>query len=185
MIFYYDSMSSPIGRITVVTDDVALRALDFEGYDDRMHRLLKRQYNAYTLKDSTNPLGILTRLADYFDGNLNAFDGVKTASNGTPFRERVWASLREITPGTTVSYGTIAQRIGQASASRAVGLANGSNPIGIVVPCHRVIGSNARLVGYGGGLDRKEWLLCHEGAMPRPLPIETQRTFEMGGSTTP
>jgi methylated-DNA-[protein]-cysteine S-methyltransferase len=102
------------------------------------------------------------RLAAYFAGDLFAVDAIETRTGGTPFQRAVWSALRPIPPGTTVSYGELARAIGRPAASRAVGAANGANPIAIVVPCHRVIGANRTLTGYGGGLARKAWLLEHE-----------------------
>lgn len=160
---YQDEFESPIGKVYVVSDGASLRALDFEGYESRMDRLLKRHYGQYRLHSTRKPGGAIKRLADYFAGDLEALDSLPVATNGTPFQQQVWAALRLIPVGTTVTYGTIAARIGQPKACRAVGLANGSNPIGIVVPCHRVIGSQNNLTGYGGGLPRKQWLLNHEG----------------------
>jgi methylated-DNA-[protein]-cysteine S-methyltransferase len=104
------------------------------------------------------------RLAAYFAGDLRAFDGVALDAGGTPFQQRVWAALREIPAGDTISYLTLARRIGDPTAARAVGAANGANPIAIVVPCHRVIASDGRLSGYAGGVHRKRWLLDHERA---------------------
>jgi len=104
---------------------------------------------------------ILTR---YFAGETDALDVIDVEMNGTSFQRRVWAALRDVKAGTTVSYGEIARRIGAPSAVRAVGAANGANPVAIVVPCHRVIGGNGSLTGYGGGLERKQWLLRHEQA---------------------
>ena len=104
----------------------------------------------------------LMRSNDIFTGALTALDALPVATAGTPFQRAVWQALREIPCGTTVSYAALAQKIGKPSAMRAVGLANGSNPIGVVVPCHRVIGADGSLTGYGGGLDRKRWLLDHE-----------------------
>jgi methylated-DNA-[protein]-cysteine S-methyltransferase len=104
----------------------------------------------------------------YFAGNRAALDDLQTATNGTPFQRKVWAALRTIEAGETVSYGTLAVRIGQPTAARAVGLANGQNPIAIVVPCHRVIGADASLTGYGGGIERKRWLLAHEACAALP-----------------
>ena len=104
-------------------------------------------------------------LEAYFDGDLSAFDGLRLKTSGTEFQHRVWTALRTIPVGTTVSYATIAERIGNPKAMRAVGLANGANPIAIIVPCHRVIATNGNLTGFGGGLDNKLWLLRHEGAL--------------------
>lgn len=101
-------------------------------------------------------------LAAYFEGDLTALDGIERAAGGTPFQRAVWSALREIPAGETLSYGALAARVQSPRAVRAVGLANGANPIGIVVPCHRVIGADGAFTGYGGGLERKRWLLAHE-----------------------
>jgi methylated-DNA-[protein]-cysteine S-methyltransferase len=101
----------------------------------------------------------------YFDGDMAAFEGIETAPRGTAFQERVWDALQTVPAGRTVSYADIAQRIGQPAAVRAVGLANGRNPVPIVIPCHRIIGRDGSLTGFGGGLERKAWLLRHEGAL--------------------
>jgi methylated-DNA-[protein]-cysteine S-methyltransferase len=155
--------SSPCSPLLVVTDDDgALRALEFADKEARMHRFLKIHYGTYELKKGEAPAAILRALDDYFDGDYAALDRIKTATGGTLFQRDVWKALREIPPGTTTSYGELARRIGRAGASRAVGAANGSNPIAIVVPCHRVIGASGTLTGYGGGLPRKRWLLDHE-----------------------
>jgi methylated-DNA-[protein]-cysteine S-methyltransferase len=111
------------------------------------------------------PAAISGALAAYFAGELNGLRTLPLETGGTAFQREVWAALREIPAGQTLSYGALATRLGRAGAARAVGLANGSNPIGIVVPCHRVIGANASLTGYGGGMHRKQWLLEHEGAL--------------------
>jgi methylated-DNA-[protein]-cysteine S-methyltransferase len=111
-----------------------------------------------------DPFGMSSRLRAYFEGDLWAIDTIPTAGGGTAFEERVWAELRTIPCGTTQSYGAIARRLGDVGLSRAVGTANGKNPIAVVVPCHRVIGADGGLVGYGGGLGRKKWLLAHEKA---------------------
>ena len=107
------------------------------------------------------------KLADYFSGNLTSLDDIPVRTEGTVFQRKVWSELRRIPAGTTLSYGQLAKRIDQPTASRAVGLANGSNPVAIVVPCHRVIGSTGALTGYGGGLERKRWLLHHEATYAR------------------
>ena len=164
MELYQDEIESPIGAVYVLSDGANLRALDFEGYEDRLHRLLSRRYGRCTIHAAQNRAEAVPRLKAYFAGDLRAIDGIAVAAEGSEFQKRVWAALRTIPAGTTVSYGTIAHRIGQPTACRAVGLANGSNPIGIVVPCHRVVGANSALTGYGGGIERKQWLLSHEGA---------------------
>jgi methylated-DNA-[protein]-cysteine S-methyltransferase len=127
-----------------------------------MHRLLREHYGEYQLEKGAAPASVTRSLDAYFDGDLNALASVRTATGGTPFQRAVWRALRAVKPGTTKSYSQIAARIGRPTASRAVGAANGSNPIAIVVPCHRVIGANGALTGYGGGLPRKRWLLDHE-----------------------
>jgi methylated-DNA-[protein]-cysteine S-methyltransferase len=162
--FFLDRQESPIGTILLVTDGAALRALDFLDFEPRMRRLIKLHYGLQPLLEKPENLGVKRRLLAYFSGDLNSLDNVIVRTEGTAFQRRVWAQLREIPPGRTISYGELAKRIGRPSASRAVGLANGSNPIAIVVPCHRVIGSTGALTGYGGGIERKRWLLQHEAA---------------------
>jgi methylated-DNA-[protein]-cysteine S-methyltransferase len=141
-----------------------LRVLDFVDCEERMQRLLTLHYGAQTAVESRESLGVKRRVEAYFEGDLTSVDSIAVSTEGTAFQKHVWAELRKIPAGTTLSYGELAKRIGKPGASRAVGLANGSNPIGIVVPCHRVIGSNGALTGYGGGIERKRWLLKHEGA---------------------
>jgi methylated-DNA-[protein]-cysteine S-methyltransferase len=153
---------SPIGEMLLVTDEAgALRALDFTDYEDRMHTLLRLHYGTYALDDLTPPPAVRDGLASYFAGDPAGIATLTLATGGTPFQRAVWSALREIPFGTT-TYGALAQRLGRPTASRAVGAANGANPIAIVVPCHRVIGANGDLTGYGGGMARKRWLLEHE-----------------------
>ncbi len=127
-----------------------------------MRRLLRLHYGSYTLVP-TPDAGLIGRcIQAYFEGELGAVDATPVRTGGTIFQRMVWDALRLIPPGTTTTYGCLAERIGRANAHRAVGFANGSNPVAVVVPCHRVIGANATLTGYGGGLHRKEWLIAHE-----------------------
>jgi methylated-DNA-[protein]-cysteine S-methyltransferase len=126
----------------------------------------------------TNPAGLTDAIAAYFAGDLAAIDGLPVETRGTPFQRAVWSGLRAIPCGTTVSYSELARRIGRPAAVRAVGLANGANPVGVVVPCHRVIGKGGTLVGYGGGLERKRWLLAHERA-------QTQDGLELFAAAQP
>jgi methylated-DNA-[protein]-cysteine S-methyltransferase len=163
---YQHELETPVGVVYVVTDGETVRAVDFEGFEERKGRLLSRHYGGYTLHTGGNAGDAVSRLEAYFAGDLHALEGMPVATNGTAFQRRVWDALRAIPVGTMVSYATIADWIGQPKACRAVGLANGANPIGIVVPCHRVVGADASLTGYGGGLERKRWLLEHEGAVP-------------------
>jgi methylated-DNA-[protein]-cysteine S-methyltransferase len=129
-----------------------------------MRVLLRRHYgtDSLTLRSIAGPSQATRALRAYFDGDYDAVDSLPTETNGTAFQRTVWNALRQIPFGQTTSYGALAAKIGHPKAVRAVGLANGSNPIAIVVPCHRVIGANASLTGYGGGLPRKRWLLAYE-----------------------
>ncbi len=158
-----DSVASPIGDILVVADGTALVALEFAAVEGRMRRALRARYGGLELVPARDPLGACSRLRAYFAGDIRALDDVPADGGGTPFQRRVWSALRRIPAGTTMSYGALARRLRMPTATRAVGHANGQNPISIVVPCHRVIGSDGTLTGYGGGLDRKRWLLEHEG----------------------
>jgi O-6-methylguanine DNA methyltransferase len=158
--------AAPFAELLIVSDtDGVLRALDFSDYATRMQRLLARHYGAFTLVDGAAPAAITTALDAYFAGDLSALDALPVATAGSDFQKSVWAALRAIPAGTTSGYGALAARIGKPGAARAVGLANGLNPIGIVVPCHRVIGASGALTGYAGGVERKRWLLAHEGAI--------------------
>ncbi len=161
-----DQVETPIGTMLFVTAGDRLCAVDFADYRPRMEQLLRRHYPAFDLVPGSDSLGVASRTHAYFAGVLTAFDDLPLDAGGTPFQQRVWAALRRIPPGRTLSYGALAAQLGQPGASRAVGLANGSNPISVVVPCHRVIGADGSLTGYGGGMARKEWLLRHEGALP-------------------
>jgi len=167
-----DRFSSPIGSLQLVTDaEGRLRVLDFHDHVERMHRLLRRQYGTFQLDNGRAPGSVIALLEAYFAGDIACLAAVPVATAGTAFQRRVWAALREIPAGTTMSYGRLAAKLGMPKASRAVGLANGANPVGIVVPCHRVIGANGALTGFGGGLDRKRWLLEHE-RRPGALPLD-------------
>ncbi|MGH7212897.1 MAG: methylated-DNA--[protein]-cysteine S-methyltransferase [Acetobacteraceae bacterium] len=162
-------LPSPIGAMLLASDgDGALRALDFDDCEARLHRLLQLHYVRYALTMGRLPDAIVTALAAYFAGDLTAIEAIPVATGGTDFQRRVWGALRQLRPGTTTSYGGLAASLGRPAASRAVGLANGANPVAIVVPCHRVIGSNGALTGYGGGISRKRWLLEHEGVRLGP-----------------
>ena len=162
-------IETPLGEMLALVSDEALCALEFSGRGrlTRLDARLNRWYAPHTIVDEANAITERTRawLADYFAGASAGRSnpaGFALDARGAPFELRVWDALREIPAGATSTYGTIAKRLGSAGASRAVGLANGANPIAIIVPCHRVIGSNGTLTGYGGGLDRKRWLLDHE-----------------------
>jgi len=166
MTLFLDRIPSPIGLILLVSDGETLQALEFADCEDRMRRHLRRHHGAYELTPGRGAGETGQRIAAYFEGDLGALDAVPVRADGTAFQHRVWAALRGIRPGTTTTYGRLAAAIGMPAAIRAVGHANGANPISLVVPCHRVIGADASLTGYGGGLPRKAWLLRHEGADP-------------------
>jgi methylated-DNA-[protein]-cysteine S-methyltransferase len=160
-------MDTPLGELLIVTDrEGNLRAVDWADYEIRMRRLLRLHYggHGYALEQAESSDAAASALARYFAGELTAIDGLSVKTGGTPFQRTVWQALREIPCGETLSYARLSAKIGQPAAVRAVGLANGANPVGIVVPCHRVIGSNGSLTGYGGGMHRKRWLLEHESS---------------------
>ena len=162
--FDLDHLSTPIGTALLVTDaDGHLRALDWEDYEARMKELLRLHYGAVNLTPARAPRDMRMALSGYFKGDLDRLEAIRWRVAGTPFQQKVWRALSKIPAGTTMSYGALAAKIKLPSAVRAVGHANGSNPISVVLPCHRLIGANGSLVKYGGGLERKRWLLQHEG----------------------
>ena len=164
-----DRLQTPIGTALLVTDaDGVLRALDWEEFGSRMKELLRLQYGAVVLKDARSPSALKEALSAYFKGDLASLKTIKWRVAGTAFQRKVWTALPKIPVGTTSSYGALAAQLGMPKAVRAVGHANGSNPISVVVPCHRLIGANGALVKYGGGLERKRWLLEHEGVVLKP-----------------
>lgn len=163
----FDRIESPIGTVLLASDGEALCALDFDDCEERMNALLRKRYGSFSLLPVADPQGFSSRFRDYFHGDFAALENVPVNTGGTDFQRQVWSALRTIPRGGTQSYGQIAEKIGKPNASRAVGLANSLNPIAIAIPCHRVIGANSALTGYAGGLDRKKWLLAHEGATHR------------------
>lgn len=167
--FCLQRLSTPIGVMLVVSDaDNKLRAVDWHDYEPRMHRLLTIHYgDSVRLSPSRSSTTASNAIEEYFAGRIEATDRIAVCTEGTPFQCQVWKALRTIRAGTTLSYGELARRIRRPAAVRAVGLANGANPVGVVVPCHRVVGANGRLTGYGGGIERKRWLLQHEGVEER------------------
>jgi methylated-DNA-[protein]-cysteine S-methyltransferase len=162
---HLDRLPTPIGEALLVTDENGvLRALDFHDRESRMLRLLRRHYGCMSLANGAAPGDVRGSLRRYFEGEWRALRTIGWATAGTPFQQSVWKALVGIACGQTMSYGALARLLGRPNASRAVGLANGSNPVAVVVPCHRVIGGSGKLTGYGGGLHRKQWLLDHERA---------------------
>jgi methylated-DNA-[protein]-cysteine S-methyltransferase len=162
--FMRDRLTTPIGMLLLVTDDDGvLRALDFEDYEARMKELLRLHYGAVDLKRGRAPKAMRSALSAYFDGDFAALKTIAWRVAGTPFQRKIWTALPRIPAGRTMTYGALAAKLGSPNAMRAVGHANGSNPISVVIPCHRLIGADGSLVKYGGGLHRKQWLLRHEG----------------------
>jgi methylated-DNA-[protein]-cysteine S-methyltransferase len=158
-----DRILSPLGMMILISDGASLCSLDFADYEPRMMGLLNQRYQSLELVESIDPQGFSSRIRAYLGGDLSSLADIPVNAGGTDFQQRVWQSLRTIPVGTTLSYGELATNIGKPTAARAVGMANSLNPVAIVVPCHRVIGAKAKLVGYAGGLERKQWLLQHEG----------------------
>jgi methylated-DNA-[protein]-cysteine S-methyltransferase len=163
--FTVDTLPSPLGRMLVVSDSLhCLRGLAWEDREERLRRDLARIYGRQPeLARSAAPAATRRALQRYFAGKLQAIDEIPVQTGGTPFQSNVWRALRRIPAGTTLSYGRMASRLKCPLAVRALGFANGSNPVCIVIPCHRLIGADGSLTGYGGGLERKRWLLEHEG----------------------
>lgn len=161
--FTLSRIASPLGEILLVADaDGAVRALDFHDHEPRMMRLLNRHYGRFVLTPGPAPAPVRQALDAYFAGDLSVLDRLATATGGGDFQRSIWRTLRTIPAGATWTYGRLAQAIDRPRAVRATGLANGANPIALIVPCHRVIGANGKLTGYAGGLERKAWLLDHE-----------------------
>lgn len=161
----FGELETPLGTLLVVAGPRGLRAVEFADHDARMRAHLARWFGGAATQRRGDPAGALPRLRAYFAGDLGALDGLAVDPGGTPFQRAVWNALRAIPAGETRSYADIARAVGRPSAVRAVGAANGRNPVAIVVPCHRVVGSDGSLTGYAGGIARKRWLLAHEGAV--------------------
>lgn len=161
-----NKIPSPIGEMLLITDEQeTVRALDFDGYQPHLHQLLQRHYGDYSLTDAAHDSDIARRLQRYFSGDLGALEDIRVATNGSPFQQQVWSALRKIPPGQVLSYSDLAAQLGQPKAARTVGGANATNPIAIIVPCHRIIAKNGNLTGFAWGLERKRWLLTHERAV--------------------
>ena len=163
--FLTDRISTPLGDLILIARDRVILLLEFDDAVDRYMGEIKRRFGDVDLQAVLNPFGLSQQIQNYFTGDLAVIDTLAVDGGGTVFEKSVWEELRKIPCGTTRSYGEMAKRLGNPNAMRAVGLANGKNPISIVVPCHRVIGADGSMTGYGGGTQRKEWLLRHEGAL--------------------
>jgi methylated-DNA-[protein]-cysteine S-methyltransferase len=163
MTYEYTAIDTPLGTAHALARDGRLCALQLETTRLRHPSILAR-LDRLGAQPARDPAGVATALGRYFAGDRHALDGLDVDPDGTPFQRRVWAALRTIPSGATWSYGELARAIDRPTASRAVGAANGANPVWIVIPCHRVIGTSGKLTGYAGGLDVKRWLLAHECA---------------------
>lgn len=163
MIVYCATVTSPIGSVSFLTDGEALRALEFVESPQRLVEAFERRHGTVQVDGEGDPLGVGARLRAYFSGEIRVLENIPVDTDGTPFQRSVWKELLRIPAGSTNSYGRIARELGSPLKTRAVGVANGANPISLVIPCHRVIGEDGTLTGYGGGLTRKAWLLRHEG----------------------
>jgi methylated-DNA-[protein]-cysteine S-methyltransferase len=172
-------VDTPLGLLVVVAREERLVAASFRDRADELVRQLEQRFGPLAFDERPDPGGIVGRLKDYFAGDLAVLDTIPADPGGTPFQARVWTELRAIPVGSTVSYSELARRVDAQGAVRAVGAANGRNPVPIVIPCHRVIGADGSLTGYGGGLDRKRWLLAHEGV--KTPAVQGRLSFE----TTP
>lgn len=161
----HERIGTRFGELVLVSDNEGvLRALSLPGRDSWLEGSMRRQYGANASREGKTPAAIKAALADYCDGDLGALSRIPWTTRGTAFQRRVWAALYAIPVGETTSYAALAASIGSPDAVRAVGAANGANPVAIVVPCHRVVGSDGSLTGFGGGLPMKMALLRHEGA---------------------
>jgi methylated-DNA-[protein]-cysteine S-methyltransferase len=165
MNLYTDTIPTPIGAVQLVSSQNAVVLLDFADNSERIQKLLEKRFGNCVL--NPKPLEWSKAVQDYFSGNFSALETIPTDTGGTDFQQRVWKSLRQIPVGQTWSYLAVAQFIGQPTATRAVGMTNGLNPISLILPCHRVIGANGKLTGYAGGMERKRWLLEHENSALR------------------
>lgn len=163
MELFIDRIDSAIGTILLVSDGESLCALDYAGYEERMLTLLHRRYREFRLRDARDPQGFSGRMRAYLAGDLGCLNCIPVNPGGTAFQQEAWSALRTIPPGTVLSYGEMAARLGKPASYRVVGMTNALNPIAIVIPCHRLVGANGALTGYAGGLERKRWLLQHEG----------------------
>ena len=166
-----DRLATPIGEALIVTDEAGyLRAFDWADCESSMTRLLRLHYGSVVPRPGAAPEKIVHLLRSYFAGELACLGAIEWRTAGTPFQRTVWTDLTAIAPGETTSYGALAAKLGCPKSVRAVGAANGANPISVVVPCHHVIGADGSLTGYGGGIERKRWLLDHENAASRGKP---------------
>lgn len=173
-----DRIPSPLGDLLLVADHSALCALEFATFEERLLQYLRKYYEGFELVAQTAQSNIYRQcLEAYFAGELHSLASIPVRLCGTPFQKQVWQRLGDIPAGQTWSYATLAAHLNAPKAVRAVGMANSRNPVAIVVPCHRVIGSDGALTGYAGGIERKRWLLQHEGVELKPTPLQLGLTW--------
>lgn len=158
-------VASPIGALQLTTLGEEVVGVDFEGSHGRGRLALERWFPEGTFRPWLDPSRAAQVLARYFVDRDADLDSLSVRLAGSDFQQSVWLALRGVPRGSTVSYAEIARRVGRPDAVRAVGAANGANPIPVILPCHRIVGSDGSLTGFGGGLPRKQWLLTHEGAL--------------------
>jgi len=164
-VLWVDHVRSPLGTLTIVAAGDALCALAFPVARSRMLARIPSRFPGVVLKRRRDPNGYATQVQAYFSGDFEALDGIAVDCGGTSFEEQVWKALRKVRAGATMTYRELAEILRRPRAARAVGLANARNPVSLVVPCHRMIGTDGHLRGYAGGIWRKRWLLEHEGAL--------------------
>jgi methylated-DNA-[protein]-cysteine S-methyltransferase len=157
------TIESPLGKLTAAAHGPRVCLVHFGPASASVRSSLQSWYPDAEIAATANPGGVVDVLQRYFGGDLESLDDIEVELNGTSFQKNVWLALRSVKAGTTMSYSQLAKQVGSPAAVRAVGAANGANPVAVVLPCHRIIGSNGSLTGYGGGLHRKRWLLDHEG----------------------
>lgn len=166
----YDHFDTPLGAAMLLSDETGtLRAFNWTEEEDHVLAWARRAYPGVTPTRAPAPAALRQAFEAYFAGDIRALDRVAWDAAGTAFQRQVWKALCEIPAGETWSYAQLAAHVGRPNAVRAVGTANGANPVAVLVPCHRVIGSNGTLTGYAGGLERKRWLLAHEGVTTADL----------------
>jgi methylated-DNA-[protein]-cysteine S-methyltransferase len=161
--YYTSTIESPLGEVIIIHDGDSLYGLDFADNTDRLTQLMKQHWGLDGLPTTIKESPFDPEVKAYFGGDMRALDVIKTKLKGTEFQRDIWAAIRAIPAGKTMSYGDLAKAIHRPKAVRAVGAANGANPISLIHACHRVIGADGSLTGYAGGLERKKWLLEHEG----------------------
>ena len=172
-----EMIPSPLGPLELTWSEQGVHSLAFTDREAHAGRSSDHSDGAFDTAESAPPNRYAAALERYFDGDIAALEDLPVVLDGSPFQLEVWNALRRIPPGATWSYGELANAIGRPGAGRAVGAANGQNPVAIVVPCHRVIGANGTLTGYGGGIERKQWLLRHEGATFQPSAARDQMSL--------